>query len=100
MKSKEDTALKKFFDSMCGQTSTLPNNLQIRVHRQIFNIVMEARETNIEKEHKTPDPVFPTHTQYKHFHQILVLQVLPVIQFVLRLLSTHQHKKINTPHLT
>lgn len=52
MKPKEDTALKKFFDSMHDQTSTLPEYLQIKVQRQIFNSVMEAREENV-KQHNT-----------------------------------------------
>lgn len=50
---KEDTALKKFFESMCGLTNDLPEYLQIKVQRQVFNSVMEARETNLQKQSET-----------------------------------------------
>ncbi|XP_030766562.1 uncharacterized protein LOC115890463 [Sitophilus oryzae] len=48
VKKKEDTAVKKFFDSMCNITEDLPECLQVKVQRQIFNSVMEARETQLQ----------------------------------------------------
>lgn len=43
----ESTALGNFFMSMLQTTSVLPENLQLRVQRQVFNIVMEAKEEDI-----------------------------------------------------
>lgn len=38
---------QKFFDSMCQMTLNLPEHLQMRIQRKIFQIVMEAREDNL-----------------------------------------------------
>lgn len=59
----EDTGLKKFFDSMCDQTSALPEYLKIKVQRQVFNIVMEAREKELkERQRRTRHSV--SNSQY------------------------------------
>lgn len=43
----ENTALGNFFRSMLQTTSALTENLQLRVQRQLFNIVMEAKEEDL-----------------------------------------------------
>lgn len=63
VKPKEDTALKKFFDSMCDLTSNMPEFLQIKVQRQIFNSVMEAQEAKLQNRYESPNSDFPT--QYR-----------------------------------
>lgn len=40
----ETSAMEKFFSSMCETTCQLPEYLQMKIQRQIFNIVMEAKE--------------------------------------------------------
>lgn len=42
--SSQKTALETFFSSMYRTASILPEHLQIRVQRSVFNAVMEARE--------------------------------------------------------
>ncbi|CAF4947175.1 unnamed protein product [Pieris macdunnoughi] len=43
----ETSAMEKFFLSMCDTTCQLPEYLQMRIQRQIFNIVMEAKEQHL-----------------------------------------------------
>lgn len=43
----ETTAMEKFFLSMCDTTCQMPEYLQMRIQRQIFNIVMEAKEQHL-----------------------------------------------------
>ncbi|KAM3965943.1 uncharacterized protein ACR2FA_012794 [Aphomia sociella] len=45
--SCENSALEKFFSSMFYTTSGLPDELQLRVQRQVFNAVMEAKEEHL-----------------------------------------------------
>lgn len=45
--SRQNSALEKFFASMFESTSTFPDMLQLRVQRNIFNIVMEAKEEQL-----------------------------------------------------
>ncbi|KAJ8717381.1 hypothetical protein PYW08_005780 [Mythimna loreyi] len=41
-------ALESFFSSMCEMTSTLPEYIQMRIERKIFDVVMEAREEHLQ----------------------------------------------------
>lgn len=59
---KKDTPLKKFFDSMYDLTDDLPEYLQIKVQRHIFNSVMEAREEKLQKQSETSTRDFTTHS--------------------------------------
>lgn len=45
--AKPETALEKFFNSMLLTTQTLSERLQLKVQREIFNIVMEAKEEHL-----------------------------------------------------
>lgn len=63
----EDTGLKKFFDSMCDQTSALPEYLNIKVQRQVFNIVMEAREKEL-KDRQRRSRHSVSNSQYTHLN--------------------------------
>ena len=43
-------ALESFFASMCDMTSSLPEYMQMRVERKIFDVVMEAREEHLQNQ--------------------------------------------------
>lgn len=43
-------ALDSFFASMCEMTSALPEYIQMRVERKIFDVVMEAREEHLQNQ--------------------------------------------------
>ncbi|KAJ8718030.1 hypothetical protein PYW07_005960 [Mythimna separata] len=43
-------ALESFFSSMCEMTSALPEYIQMRVERKIFDVVMEAREEHLQNQ--------------------------------------------------
>ncbi|XP_050497249.1 oxysterol-binding protein-related protein 2 isoform X1 [Diabrotica virgifera virgifera] len=47
---KLKTATEKFFDSMCDMSMTLPEYVQIKIQRQIFQTVMKAREEHLESQ--------------------------------------------------
>ncbi|XP_050307517.1 uncharacterized protein LOC126744203 [Anthonomus grandis grandis] len=64
LKPKEDTALKKFFDSMYDETNKLSDYLQVKVQRQIFNSVMEARKEQLHNKRPCQDQVFSNEQQY------------------------------------
>ncbi|KAL1509995.1 hypothetical protein ABEB36_004655 [Hypothenemus hampei] len=64
VKPIEVTALKKFFDSMCDETYNLLEYLQMKIQRQIFNVVMEAREANLQRQSENPVISVPTQSQH------------------------------------
>lgn len=51
-KLRKERYMKKFFMSMCEMNFGLPEILQMKIQRQLFNSVMEAREENIHLQKK------------------------------------------------
>lgn len=49
----KNTAMEKFILSMCDTTSQLPDYLQLRIQRQIFYIVMDAKEQHLMRSNRT-----------------------------------------------
>lgn len=43
---EEKNALKSFFDAMYEMSKTLPEHAQMKIQREVFNSVMQAREEN------------------------------------------------------
>lgn len=54
--SSSNKGMEKFFISMCDTTCELPEHLQMRIQRQLFNIVMEAREQHLMQTPSYPSP--------------------------------------------
>ncbi|CAH2097457.1 unnamed protein product [Euphydryas editha] len=59
--AKPETALEKFFNSMLLTTQTLSERLQIKVQREIFNIVMEAKEEHLASQPTCSTQLAPSH---------------------------------------
>lgn len=54
--SSSNKSMEKFFMSMCDATCELPEHLQMSIQRQLFNIVMEAREQHLMQTPSYPSP--------------------------------------------
>ncbi|XP_050498515.1 uncharacterized protein LOC126879500 [Diabrotica virgifera virgifera] len=67
---KPKTATEKFFDSMCDMTTDLPEHVQIKIQREIFQAVMEAREAYLRSQTGTSGLVglnYPRHEDQSAF---------------------------------
>ncbi|KAL1502779.1 hypothetical protein ABEB36_007876 [Hypothenemus hampei] len=67
VKPIEVTAVKKIFESVCEETYNLTEYLPIKIQRQIFNVVMEAREANLQRQSENPVISVPTQSKHKTY---------------------------------